>query len=70
MIQAFARSEKFERVTIDRTAGSFPLIVGDLKEVLALTRGIKATSPKVSQVEKRIVITTIPRLLPGANGER
>ena len=44
--------------------------VGDLKEVLALTRGIKATSPKVSQVEKRIVITTIPRLLPGANGER
>jgi hypothetical protein len=71
MIQAFARSEKFEPVHAERVAGgSFPLLVGELKDVLAVTRGIKATAPAVSQVEKRIVITTIVHVTQRASGER
>jgi len=62
LIQAFARSEKFDRVNIEKNASGFPLLVGELKEILAQTRGIKAVSAKVFQVEKRIVITTIPRV--------
>ena len=64
MIQAFARSEKFDRVNAEKNPGGFPLLVGDLKEILAQTRGIKAVTSKVFQVEKRVVITTIPRVGP------
>jgi len=62
MIQAFARSEKFDHVDIEKTPGGFPLLAGELREILARTRGIKAVSARVFQVEKRVVITTIPRV--------
>ena len=63
MIQAFARSEKFDPVKVLHGEGDFPRLANSLSDALVRTRGIKPLQQSnVSQVERRFVITTIPQL--------
>jgi hypothetical protein len=58
VLQLFARTGKFERLNTERVDG-YDYIRGDLKNVVAGLRGMKAAKPKTMQAEQRIVITTM-----------
>jgi hypothetical protein len=58
VLQLFARTGKFERLNTERVDG-YDYIRGDLKNVVAGLRGMKASKPKTMQAEQRIVITTM-----------
>ena len=61
IVQAFATTGKFESVRTKQVDGGYYVLENNIESAMLATRGIKKLSGDIPPVERRVVVTTVPK---------